>query len=98
MGERSYAFYLLHVWIIFEVINLVGSDAGTPQLIAAMILIGFPVTLLLSALSWKFYKRPFLERRLPWAAGLRPAADAAHEVADPAVDPDREPRPATTPA
>jgi peptidoglycan/LPS O-acetylase OafA/YrhL len=98
MGERSYAFYLLHVWIIFEVINLVGSDAGTPQLIAAMILIGFPVTLLLAALSWKFYERPFLERRLPWAAGLRPVADAAHEVADPAADPDREPRPATTPA
>ncbi|MEA2155235.1 MAG: hypothetical protein QOE11_1375 [Solirubrobacteraceae bacterium] len=100
MGERSYAFYLLHVWIIFEVINLVGADAGTVPLIAAMFGIGFPVTLLLSALSWKYYERPFLERRLPWAPGLRPAKSVAHEVADPAADPDpdRDPQPATTPA
>ncbi len=96
LGERSYAFYLLHVWIIFEVINLVGADAGTETLVAAMILIGFPVTCLLSALSWKFVERPFLERRLPWAPGLRPAKGVVHEVADPAADPDREPRPAAT--
>ena len=92
MGERSYAFYLLHVWIIFEVINLVGADAGTPQLVVAMLLIGFPVTLLLAALSWKYYERPFLERRLPWAPGMRPAPDAAREVADP------EPKPTPTAA
>jgi peptidoglycan/LPS O-acetylase OafA/YrhL len=96
MGERSYAFYLLHVWIIFEVINLVGADAGTATLIVAMFGLGFPVTLLLSALSWKFVERPFLERRLPWAPGLRPDPHAAHEKADPATEPD--PRPATTPA
>ena len=94
MGERSYAFYLMHVWILFEVINLVGADAGTAVLFAAMILIGFPVTLGLAALSWRFVERPFLERRLPWAPGLRPAPDAAHEHADP----EPEPRPATTPA
>jgi peptidoglycan/LPS O-acetylase OafA/YrhL len=98
MGERSYAFYLLHVWILFEVINLVGADAGTAVLIAAMIGIGFPVTLVLSALSWRFVERPFLERRLPWAPGLRPAPGIAHEQADPSADPDREPRPATTTA
>jgi peptidoglycan/LPS O-acetylase OafA/YrhL len=63
-----------------------------------MIGIGFPVTLALSALSWRFVERPFLERRLPWAPGLRPAPGVAHEQADPSADPDREPRPATTPA
>jgi peptidoglycan/LPS O-acetylase OafA/YrhL len=100
MGERSYAFYLLHVWIIFEVINLVGADAGTPELIAGMLVIGFPVTLLLAALSWKYYERPFLERRLPWAPGLRPTAEPVHEVADPNpdADADAEPRPAPTTA
>jgi peptidoglycan/LPS O-acetylase OafA/YrhL len=98
MGERSYAFYLLHVWILLEVINLVGADAGTAVLFAAMIGIGFPVTLVLSALSWRFVERPFLERRLPWAPGLRPAPGVAHEQADPAADPDREPQPATTSA
>jgi peptidoglycan/LPS O-acetylase OafA/YrhL len=97
MGERSYAFYLLHVWILFEVINLVGADAGTGVLVVAMIGIGFPATLVLSALSWRFVERPFLERRLPWAPGLRPAPGVAHEQADPAADPQREPRPATTP-
>jgi peptidoglycan/LPS O-acetylase OafA/YrhL len=90
MGERSYGFYLMHVWIIFEVINLVGSGAGTVTLIVAMLAIGFPVTLLLASLSWKYYERPFLERRLPWAPGLRPDPHAAHEQADP--------KPATTPA
>jgi peptidoglycan/LPS O-acetylase OafA/YrhL len=93
MGERSYAFYLLHVWIIFEVINLVGADAGTAVLFAAMIGIGFPVTLALSALSWRFVERPFLERRLPWAPGLRPAPDVAHEQADP--EPEARPAPTT---
>jgi len=98
MGERSYAFYLLHVWIIFEVINLVGADAGTVALILAMLGIGFPVTLLLAALSWKYWERPFLERRLPWAPGLRPDPHAAHEQAYPATAAEPEPRPATTPA
>jgi acetyltransferase len=98
MGERSYAFYLLHVWILFEVINLVGADAGTAVLFAAMIGLGFPVTLVLAALSWRFVERPFLERRLPWAPGLRPDPHAAHERPDPETPPphDREPQPATS--
>jgi len=77
IGERSYAFYLLHVWIIFEVIGLVGADAGTATLIAVMLGLGFPVTLALSALSWRYVERPFLERRLPWAPGLRRDPDAS---------------------
>ncbi|HTN25642.1 MAG TPA: acyltransferase [Solirubrobacteraceae bacterium] len=96
MGERSYAFYLMHIAVILLVIDLIGADAGTPALIVGMLVIAFPVTVALSALSWKFYERPFLERRLPWAPGLRPEKDSAHEVADPAPDP--EPQPATTPA
>jgi peptidoglycan/LPS O-acetylase OafA/YrhL len=99
MGERSYAFYLMHVWILFEVIDLVGADAGTPVLFAAMIAMGFPVTLVLAALSWRYVERPFLERRLPWAPGLRPDPHAAHERRDPETPPppdDREPQPATS--
>jgi peptidoglycan/LPS O-acetylase OafA/YrhL len=93
MGERSYAFYLLHVAVILEVVNIFGADAGTPTLIAAMLLVGFPVTLLLSALSWKYYERPFLEARLPWAPGLRPTTEPVHEVADPSAGPDAAPEP-----
>ena len=63
VGERSYAIYLLHVWILFEVINVIGADAGTATLIVTMIAIGLPVTLILSALSWRFVERPLLKRR-----------------------------------
>jgi peptidoglycan/LPS O-acetylase OafA/YrhL len=98
MGERSYAFYLLHVAVILEVVNIFGADAGTPTLIAAMLLIGLPVTLLLSALSWKYYEKPFLERRLPWAPGLRPTTEPAHEVAAPAEPEPPAPRPEKTTA
>ncbi|MDP2712085.1 MAG: acyltransferase [Solirubrobacteraceae bacterium] len=71
LGARSYAFYLLHVWIIFEVIDLVGADAGTTTLVIAMIALGLPATLALAALSWRFVERPFLERRVRWALGER---------------------------
>jgi peptidoglycan/LPS O-acetylase OafA/YrhL len=87
VGERSYAIYLLHIWVLFEVIDVVGADAGTPELVAAMVLVGFPVTLALASLSWRFVERPALERRLPWArsevsgpgahSGLRPDAEPA---------------------
>jgi peptidoglycan/LPS O-acetylase OafA/YrhL len=87
MGERSYAFYLMHIAVILGVIDLLGADAGTPALIVGMLVIAFPVTVALAALSWKYYERPFLERRLPWAPGLRPTAAPAHEVADPGADP-----------
>ena len=33
VGERSYAVYLLHVWILFEVINIVGADTDTATLV-----------------------------------------------------------------
>jgi peptidoglycan/LPS O-acetylase OafA/YrhL len=91
MGERSYAFYLLHIWVLFEVINLFGSDIGTPRLFALMIVVGFPATVLLAALSWRFVERPCLQQRLPWAPGLRPTAGSAHEEALPARERDKEP-------
>ncbi len=100
VGERSYAIYLLHIWVLLEVIALTGAGAGTPALIAVMTLAGFPATLALAALSWRFVERPALERRLPWARGeaagpgahrgMRPDAEAplvaagAAQPADPA--------------
>jgi len=86
IGERSYAIYLLHIWVLFEVINIVGAGAGTPELIAAMVLVGFPVTLALASLSWRFVERPALERRLPWAR-----SEAAGPGAHSGLRPDSEP-------
>ncbi|HEV2059897.1 MAG TPA: acyltransferase [Solirubrobacteraceae bacterium] len=80
LGARSYAIYLTHVWILFEVINLVGADAATTTLVIAMIAIGLPATVGLSALSWRFVEQPFLDRRVRWAFGERrpgPGAPAA---------------------
>jgi len=91
MGELSYAFYLLHIWVLFEIINLFGSDIGTTQLFALMVVIGFPLTTLLAALSGRFVERPFLERRLPWAPGLRPTSGSAHEEAAPEREADKQP-------
>jgi peptidoglycan/LPS O-acetylase OafA/YrhL len=96
LGVRSYAFYLLHVWVFFEIINVVG--AGTQPVLLGLILlvVGFPISVGLAGLSWKYIERPCLERRLPWAPGLRPEQGKAHEVAVAAPEP--EPKPAATKA
>lgn len=97
MGERSYAFYLLHIWILLEVVALVGADAGTTTLWLAMLGIGFPLTVVAAALSWHFVEQPFLQRRMPWAPGLRPSANSAHELAaTPATETADAPTPAAS--
>jgi peptidoglycan/LPS O-acetylase OafA/YrhL len=101
LGERSYAFYLLHVWVFFEIIHVVGADTKPVVLGAILFVVGFPISVTLAGLSWKYIERPCLERRLPWAPGLRPEQGKAHEVRDPATeagpDPDPEPQPAKAP-
>ncbi len=94
LGERSYAIYLLHVWVLFEVIAIVGTGTSTTTLAIAMIALGLPITLGLSQLSWRFVEQPFLQRRVRWAAGepvpgpgTRPPGEA-HASVQPGVDPD----------
>jgi peptidoglycan/LPS O-acetylase OafA/YrhL len=94
LGERSYAFYLLHVWVLFEIIDVVGHETEPVLLGAIMLVVGLPISLGLAALSWRCVERPFLERRLPWAPGLRPEPDKAHEVRDPKAEPEPEKAPA----
>jgi peptidoglycan/LPS O-acetylase OafA/YrhL len=99
LGERSYAFYLLHVWIFFEIIHIVGADTAPVLLGAILFVVGFPISVTLAGLSWRYVERPCLERRLPWAPGLRPEKDRAHEVRDPKTEPEpaAEPEPAKAP-
>ncbi len=100
LGERSYAIYLLHVWVLFEVINLVGIQTSTATLAALMIAIGLPLTLALSDLSWRFVEQPFLQRRVRWATGERapgpgtrpPGAEHASVQPDPEA-PAQDPQP-----
>jgi peptidoglycan/LPS O-acetylase OafA/YrhL len=88
LGERSYAFYLLHVWVFFELIHIVGADTEPVLLGAILLLVGFPISVGLAGLSWKYVERPCLERRLPWAPGLRPEQGRAHEQRDPKTEPE----------
>ncbi len=88
LGERSYAFYLVHVVVIFVLIAIVGADHSPVLLGMIFLLVGFPISVGLAGLSWKYIERPALERRLPWAPGLRPEKGKAHEVADPTTEPD----------
>jgi peptidoglycan/LPS O-acetylase OafA/YrhL len=87
LGIRSYAFYLLHVWVFFEIIHVVGAGTEPVLLGAILVVVGFPISVTLAGLSWRYVERPCLERRLPWAPGLRPEKDKAHEVRDPATEP-----------
>ncbi|MBW3607428.1 MAG: acyltransferase [Actinobacteria bacterium] len=87
LGARSYAIYLIHVWILFEVVNLVGADAGTTTLVIAMITIGLPAIVGLSALSWRFVEQPFLDRRVRWAFGERRPGPGAPAVTASATAP-----------
>ena len=87
LGVRSYAFYLFHVWVLFEIINVVGAETEPVILGAIFLLVGFPVSIALAGLSWRYVERPCLERRLPWAPGLRPEQGRAHEHSDPKAEP-----------
>lgn len=98
LGERSYAFYLIHVFVIFELISIVGADHSPVELGAVFFLVGFPISVTLAGLSWRYVERPCLERRLPWAPGLKPEQGKAHEVADPKTEPATGPGPETEPA
>ncbi|HEV7806878.1 MAG TPA: acyltransferase [Solirubrobacteraceae bacterium] len=93
LGVRSYAFYLLHVWVFFEIIHVVGAETDPVLLGLILIVVGFPISVTLAGLSWRYVERPCLERRLPWAPGLRPQKEKAHEV----LDPKAEPAPAKAP-
>ncbi|MBA3747699.1 MAG: acyltransferase, partial [Solirubrobacterales bacterium] len=87
IGERSYAFYIVHVWVIFEIIDVVGADTDPVLLGAILFLAGYPISVAVAGLSWRYVEKPCLERRLPWAPGLRPETDKAHEVRDPPSEP-----------
>ena len=63
MGERSYSFYLVHVWVILEIGNLLGEDHSVATNVAVMGAIGLVVSLAIAALSYRFVERPFLERK-----------------------------------
>jgi peptidoglycan/LPS O-acetylase OafA/YrhL len=85
MGERSYSFYLLHIWVLLEIDHALGDAASLPERFAIMVAIGLPLTTAVAALSYRYVERPFLERKRkvvadgegPGGSGLPPDAHSA---------------------
>jgi peptidoglycan/LPS O-acetylase OafA/YrhL len=69
MGERSYSFYLLHIWVLLEIDHALGDGESLPARVAIMVTVALPVTTALAALSYRYVERPFLERKRKVVAG-----------------------------
>lgn len=63
MGARSYSFYLVHIWILFELDLILARDMALGTRVIVMTAIALPFTTLVAALSYRYVERPFLERK-----------------------------------
>jgi peptidoglycan/LPS O-acetylase OafA/YrhL len=63
LGARSYSLYLLHIWVLLEIDHLLGAREDLATRLAIMGGIGFPLTVLAAALSYRFVELPFLQRK-----------------------------------
>ncbi len=89
MGERSYSFYLVHIWVLFEIDHALGGGESIQTRLAVMTAVALPLTTAIAALSYRYVERPFLERKRkvvaggegPGGSGLPPDA---HSLASPA--------------
>jgi peptidoglycan/LPS O-acetylase OafA/YrhL len=69
MGERSYSFYLAHIWVLYEIDHALAAGASVASRVVIMGAIAFPITMAIAALSYRFVERPFLERKRKVVAG-----------------------------
>ena len=89
MGERSYSFYLVHIWVLLEIDHVLGSGESIATRAAIMLAVALPLTTAIATLSYRYVERPFLERKRkvvaggegPGGSGLPPDA---HSVVAPA--------------
>ena len=83
LGARSYSLYLVHIWVLLELDHLLGAGESIATRLAILAGIGFTLTVLASALSYRFVERPFLERK------QRTTQHATPEPPTPALEPAR---------
>jgi peptidoglycan/LPS O-acetylase OafA/YrhL len=69
MGERSYSFYLVHIWVLLELDHALGGGESIATRVVIMTAIGLPITTAIAALSYRYVERPFLERKRKVVAG-----------------------------
>lgn len=66
MSDISYGIYIYH-WSIMQVIAYINPEIGTAKLIALAI----PLTVLISAASWRYVEKPMLANKKSFAEYLR---------------------------
>ncbi|MDQ3723909.1 MAG: acyltransferase [Actinomycetota bacterium] len=64
LGARSYSFYLVHIWVLLELDHLLGAGDSLATRLAVMAGVGFPLTVLSGALTYRFVELPFLQRKI----------------------------------
>ena len=69
MGERSYSFYLAHIWVLYEIDHALGDGESLTTRVLIMAAVALPVTTAVAALSYRYVERPFLERKRKVVAG-----------------------------
>lgn len=69
MGERSYSFYLVHIWVLLEVDHALDAGHGIGTRALIMTGVALPITTAVAALSYRYVERPFLERKRKVVAG-----------------------------
>ncbi|HEY6779995.1 MAG TPA: acyltransferase [Thermoleophilaceae bacterium] len=77
VGVRSYSLYLVHLAVLEELREPVFDVASGWPAFGLLLLLGLPLSLLLSHLMYELVERPFLQRRLPWRRPAREATAAA---------------------
>ena len=83
MGQRSYSFYLVHIWVLLEVGHVLGDGYGTATNLPVLLAFGLPISLALGALSYRYVERPFLERKRSQGGTTQPPPPVAPLVPEP---------------
>jgi peptidoglycan/LPS O-acetylase OafA/YrhL len=88
MGERSYSFYLVHIWVLLEIDHALGDGESIATRVWLMTLVALPLTTAIAALSYRYVERPFLERKRRVAPGGTGSGSGvppdAHSIPEPA--------------
>lgn len=82
LGARSYSFYLVHIWVLYELDHLLGPGHSLQARLWVMAGIGFPLVVLIGSLSYRYVELPFLERKL--RTTQHATTDGATVAAEPA--------------
>jgi peptidoglycan/LPS O-acetylase OafA/YrhL len=79
VGARAYGIYLVHLLVIYELRPLTEKGSSAAVALLMVLPLVLVISLLVGDLSWRFYEKPLLQRRLPWRSPVAPLAPAVPE-------------------